>query len=609
MNQFYIERLVISGIGHEPSSIEFTEGLNFVTGPSNTGKSHVMSCIDYLFGFSETAARPFKFNANWGYDTFTMVLKTIRGSVIMTRKLGEKKIQVSGTDQAIQEGTYSVSKSAKNSINGVWLKLLGISADHQIAADRKGKTQALTWRGIKHLCYIAQEHIASEHSAFLNTTASIYNMTPSQAALLFLLTGQDATKIDKGEDKQTKVTRKKAVMDYIEGSISRLAKRIEALDGIIATEQIPNIDAETERVTAELDTIRRKMNDAVSRSKSLMTQIYDANGKISEYNAILKSLDALRIQYEADVDRLAFVIDGEQIQADFAAPTKCPFCNADMKHEEAVSYVDSARAELIHIGAHIRELQMSIDDTVARKNRLQITVDSLEEQRRSIDEEIRNVLSPRIMELQQCLETYRKTVQYAKELETLKEEKIGYEADLLQWQLSSVESNQESKDIRDDYGLNLIRKLNQKVSDILREIHFPGYASVHLNMDTFDFSIDGVPKGSVMGGGFTGILNAVSLQALREVLHEEGKHEIGVLYLDSVFTQLSEPEYLGKAQTIKESFLRYLLAHQSIGQTIIIEQREKLPDWLVESKDCHVEVFTKSKEQGRYGLLKEVFED
>ena len=79
--------------------------------------------------------------------------------------------------------------------------------------------------------------------------------------------------------------------------------------------------------------------------------------------------------------------------------------------------------------------------------------------------------------------------------------------------------------------------------------------------------------------------------------------------MDSVFTQLSEPEYLGKAQTIKESFLRYLLAHQSIGQTIIIEQREKLPDWLVESKDCHVEVFTKSKEQGRYGLLKEVFED
>ena len=101
MLPFAIERLIISGLGKTDSEIDFSNGLTFVVGPSNTGKSHVMDGIDYLFGFSESVTNPFRFEADWGYDKFTLVLKTPQGSVILTRKLGEKKIKVTGTDTRI----------------------------------------------------------------------------------------------------------------------------------------------------------------------------------------------------------------------------------------------------------------------------------------------------------------------------------------------------------------------------------------------------------------------------------------------------------------------------------------------------------------------------
>ena len=153
MLPFAIERLIISGLGKEDSVIEFSSGLTFVVGPSNTGKSHVMDGIDYLFGFSETATNPFRFETDWGYDKFTLVVKTPQGNDILTRKLGEKKIKVTGTDARITQGEYSVSANGANSISSVWLKLIGIDESVQILSSKEGKKQSLTWRGMMHLFF------------------------------------------------------------------------------------------------------------------------------------------------------------------------------------------------------------------------------------------------------------------------------------------------------------------------------------------------------------------------------------------------------------------------------------------------------------------------
>ena len=93
---FFIEKIVASGAGKKESTIVFKPGANIIYGPSNTGKTYIVKCIDFLFG---SDADPF--DSSSGYDSISIYLKTRGGQVVMHRKLGSNKIDVSSTDPSI----------------------------------------------------------------------------------------------------------------------------------------------------------------------------------------------------------------------------------------------------------------------------------------------------------------------------------------------------------------------------------------------------------------------------------------------------------------------------------------------------------------------------
>jgi len=131
MAMFYFEKLVVTGTGKKPSSIEFSDGLNFIVGPSNTGKSLIADSIDYLFGFEPSKNEVFRFDPSFGYNIFTLHVRTPNGTVIFQRKYGESKISVSGTDPNFEHREYSTSNSAKYNISSVWLQLMGVDEPHK----------------------------------------------------------------------------------------------------------------------------------------------------------------------------------------------------------------------------------------------------------------------------------------------------------------------------------------------------------------------------------------------------------------------------------------------------------------------------------------------
>ena len=159
MNRFYIDKLIVSGGGHTTTVIDFKPGLNFILGPSNTGKSLVMDCLDYAFGFTPTKNRPSKIvDNNYGYERIALHLVTDNGMVILERKIGDTKIAVSGTDPTVDHGTYSVGHKSKKNINAVYLHLLGIDEVHSVRSAEKGsKTQDLTWRSMLHLFFYGRQ--------------------------------------------------------------------------------------------------------------------------------------------------------------------------------------------------------------------------------------------------------------------------------------------------------------------------------------------------------------------------------------------------------------------------------------------------------------------
>lgn len=208
---FFIEKIVASGAGKKESTIVFKPGANIIYGPSNTGKTYIVKCIDFLFG---SDADPF--DSSSGYDSISIYLKTRGGQVVMHRKLGSNKIDVSSTDPSISNGKYTAKASGKNyekTINSVWLALIGITEQHSINKNERSQKQVLSWRTFCHMFMLTETKIISETSIFLPDRG--YSDTSALSALLFLLWGKDFSDTEAIESKEIKDAKKDAIKTYI----------------------------------------------------------------------------------------------------------------------------------------------------------------------------------------------------------------------------------------------------------------------------------------------------------------------------------------------------------------------------------------------------------
>lgn len=182
MADFYIEKLRISGDGKETSFVDFTDGLNIVCGPSNTGKSYIVEIIDFLFGSSRVP-----FDKTLGYDTFEMVIKTVRGKVTVRRQLDARKIYVNSSDELIESGDYGTTSGKLNVNEDLWFKLMGIDDKHQIIKNRLFERQRLTIRSILHMVLIKEDNVIQRQPVLMprqNSAAPAF-----LSALYYLITG------------------------------------------------------------------------------------------------------------------------------------------------------------------------------------------------------------------------------------------------------------------------------------------------------------------------------------------------------------------------------------------------------------------------------------
>lgn len=229
MDRFILKKLTVSGGGHKDSVIDFYEGFNLIVGPSNTGKSLIMDCIDYVFGFTPKINRPSKIvdNSN-GYTHVALELKTDNGYITLKREIGTTKVSVLSDNPYIENGTYSSDHNAKKNINDIFLRLIGINDTHKVLSSQKGNTQSLTWRSILHLFFMKQNDIDRESSSLIAPNA--ISPTPSGAALLYLLTGKDANELKKPEDPNISKAKRDAIIMYIRNKKDQLSVRREKLE-------------------------------------------------------------------------------------------------------------------------------------------------------------------------------------------------------------------------------------------------------------------------------------------------------------------------------------------------------------------------------------------
>ncbi len=607
MNRFYIDKLVVSGGGHQNSVIDFKAGLNLIIGPSNTGKSLVMDCIDYAFGFTPKVTRPSKIvDNNNGYEVVTLHLKTASGTVILERKIGDTKIAVSGTDPSIEHDSYSTSNNAKKNINSVFLSLLGIDKEHKVLSSESGSTQKVTWRSMLHLFFMRQADVARETSALMAPGG--IGKTASPAVLLYLLTGQDANNLEKPEDPEISKAKKKALMVYIRDKAERLTSRREELEELLASSGDANFQEVVEEMRKEIADLQKKLDSASLESQQLMSEIYEQNGKLSECNTVVHNFSVLHQQYQSDIRRLGFIVDGKIHMANTPSKKHCPFCDSEITVKPTPQYLDASVAELDKIKVHLAELseaQRSIDK---QRSSIVENIKTLETRKQEIDSLISDQLQPQLSAFQEQLEKKLQTMQLSSELNIIRQNEIQYKSELFEKETEETPENPKYN-IFGYYDYDLVHGFEKKLIEMLKASKIGGATTARLNMKNFDVEINSFSKAVSMGGGFCGILNTIIAYTMSAYIIEKGGKAPGFFASDSSLTQLSEAEHISQGDTIKQNFVQYLVDHALERQIIIVEQKKRMPFIPKEDTDTgvHIIEFTRNKNSGRYGFLDGVF--
>ena len=608
MNRFYIDKLIVSGGGHTTTVIDFKPGLNFILGPSNTGKSLVMDCLDYAFGFTPKKNRPSKIvDNNYGYERIALHLVTDNGTVILERKIGNTKIAVSGTDPTVDHGTYSVGHKSKKNINAVYLHLLGIDEVHSVRSAEKGsKTQDLTWRSMLHLFFLRQADVARESSALL--APGSVGHTASAAVLLYLLTGQDANDLTADEDPKISEAKKKALIGYIQEKIDEFKRRRETLEETLSSSAITDPRSSVEQIRQEIAELQAQMDAATRESQQLMSQIYDWNGKLSESRTVGHNFAVLRQQYQSDIRRIGFIVDSASSVSPVHKKVICPICGEETERVQDTSFIDASAAELEKIKCHLAELSDAQHSIENQQKTIIATIRTLEEKKKSIDTLISEQLQPKLSVFEEKLEQQLSLIRLTSELEIVRQNETQYRSEL--FNKETEETSEPSKhNIYEDYDYDIIHGFEEKLREILQASKIGGAASARLNMENFDIEIGGFKKSVSMGGGFCGILNTITTLAMSGYLIALDRNAPGFYAVDSSLTQLSEAEHKEQSDTIKQNFIEYLISHAHERQVIIVEQTKRMPFFPNESDEdgVHVIKFTRNKKEGRYGFLNEVY--
>lgn len=592
MFNFYIKELSLSGNNVETSSLEFIDGLNIISGPSNTGKSYIAECLDFMFGCK---AKDFRISKNTGYDCINMKIVTNEGDIYLDRKFDENSIQVNSFNPHIDSGKYSIYKS-KLYIGNLWLKLMGIDSPPDIIKKETFERQSLTLRSFLHTFFIEEDNVFQENSIMFQKS----NFTPTAilSIILFLMTGDSFKDANPQEEKKIKEAKKNAVIKYINDNLNSLAARKTELNNT----DTPNVEIIQAKINSILDEIAEaegEISIAVTRSKFLSNEIYTLGEQLAECNMLHTRYKALRSQYKADIKRLTFIVEGELHKQEIPEALSCPFCNGMLPKLEEKSCIEAAQVELQKIIFQLKDLDDAEKDIVSEKLILEERSNELTMERSRIELLINSELKPRVDTLRKSLYEYKRSIEINNESTVIHRFEANMIEDLTNIQI--LEDPEAKYKPREYFTQDIITKLNEILTKILESCKFEEFSSAYFNLDSFDVVINGKEK-FTFGKGYRAFLNTAVALTFKEYFSKYGKFSPKLLIIDSPILSLKEKSVEKASDSMKSSLFKYLVDNQNSGQTIIIEN--DIPE--IDYTGVNVIKFTKDKNHGRYGFFKEI---
>ena len=609
MAGFYIKSIIARSNSKEDAVIDFTSGLNIIQGRSDTGKSCVLKCMEFVFGGNyDKLKNPFKELS--GYDSASVVICTEQyGDVTLTRKVGSGQVDVSSKSEEIESGIYVIKKPGKNVknpklvLNVVMMKLLGIDGEPEIPSNIRFDKKRMTWENLLRLYYIKEERIDKPDPLF--EPVATYEKTLFLSSLLFLLTGRDFSEHDAQTKKEIKKARKEAVHDYVNQKIQEANQRQKEL-----ADQIDNMDDENvEQLRDMVESLQKteaSISAAIESSLRLLADIMKQEEKATECEVLLSRYGHLRSQYKADIQRLTFIVDGEQNMSTAPKPSTCPFCDGKIAPRAKQSYMEASRGELSRIVSQMDGLAASEKDVRTEKAAIEEKLKELKKQRADIENLIQQELKPQASKIEKSIEAYRCYIQLSNEVDLIVRYAKGWEQDLTRYDAAE---NDEEKAIeyhpKEYFDTEFQTTISEDMDTILRECQYLNMTGARFNLSSFDIEVNGETKAS-HGKGYHSYLNTVVALAFRNYFHDYAKYNADFLIIDTPLHGFDEND-TELPDSMKDGLFKYFVHHLT-GQLIIVENTDHVPSNIdFEAFGANVITFTKKRDEGRYGFLHDVY--
>jgi hypothetical protein len=608
---FYISKLIVGGTKVEDASIGFKKGLNVISGPSDTGKSYIFECINYMLGSNNV---PKKIDESKGYAYILMEISFYRGNTYtLKRTFGKNTVEIFDIPSNFIKQTtpeilnYKHDKEKTNNLSAFLLANSGFAHPSYVMKKKTGETRTVSFRDLPIFITIDEAKVIKDKSPIFS--GQFVNATVEKSVFKFMVSGLD--------DSQNEGTLK-----VDNSSKAKLEGQIELLERFIYQEEkslfeIPvihtsikfDMEKELEEMQEELKGINEEIVKQTSIRRSLWTKIEENKSKYITASELITRFNLLEDQYKSDLKRLSFVREGNYYFSQLNL-SLCPYCNQRVEdtHEEVCAYIDndvnfseSIDAEINKINIQMKDLESTIKETILEQSELLEEIERNKKEYESIHYSINQKLEPKETNLKEKIDSFLKqrdiVIDYnirKKKIEDLTKEK-NLVKDKLKKQPEKITQNE-----TEGIVLSAYQQFCESMSNVLIRWKFSKETNVIFKDG--QFYVDN-KLSKDYGKGYRAIIYSAFAVSLMEFCKKKNLPHPGFVVLDSPLTT-----YQGKKSNqddvvsydIQTAFFKDLSSIKDDVQIIIFENKE--PDGEVKNKINYIE-FTKDNHSGRYGFF------
>ena len=610
MSRIFLNKLVFQGSSKKPAIVEFEKGFNVISGPSDTGKSLIFECLNYVLGGSDPPKEP---PESIGYTNLYLSLEHENESFTIERSVLSNDVRIyechfDDINDATESREVSGSASALDSLSSYLLFKIN-AADKKLKKNEHNKTQRLTFNLLRKVLLIHELSIQSNHSPIL--TGEVVSSTVEKSLFRYLITGidfSDIIEIQKPAIRKADANARIRMLDYLLAKNSYEFKDDSSVEELM--EQRNKLDISIENEIENVSVKNSEIRKLQIERRETWKKVIAAESKIDQIGEILDRFELLGKHYQSDLDRLEAIIETGSMLT-LTKDSQCPLCGSVPEHHDPNCYINNENIESIRASCDVEknkikilqgDLEQTIKEVRSEQDKNIETLKLNKKQFQKIDLELNQFLEPNLKKIKKNL---RALFEKKKELELLINYKDQYEELEKLKAVATQDLKPQKKEKKFPKGVQAteVTELLALIEQRLRAWSFPDLDRIGFSEEKQDITI-GNKNRADQGKGLRAITNSAFIISLMDFcLHNNLVHP-GFVILDSPLTTfkgkkaVSEDEALPK--DVKFNFYKDL-SKTTLDRQIIVIENDDPPKSL--SEGVNFITFTKEYEKGRYGFI------